>query len=332
MQRNESNAEPVSRTAVWVAAARAIGAREPDERVRNPDCLAGPLLGDVSQYDVEIPIVHALDDEYDDAMQDPEIAGMVRTMIVRSRFIDDALTSAIEDGITQVLILGAGFDSHAYRFEQLLGNARVFELDRPKTLDMKRRRVQEVLGRLPELLTYIDADLQLRDLHGCLNDAGWDFAQRGFVIMEGLTMYLSTSAITEIFGQISSLAPGSRLVFDFVTDAMVSGLARLNPADVPAAHRASLEQFLHLIRDEPFRFGFPVGEEREYIEDLGLAINDLIMLDGDEAVSRYLTRADGSEVGQEGLAKRPPLPPEMARAQRQIMTYRICEAAVPGAE
>jgi hypothetical protein len=59
------------------------------------------------------------------------------------------------------------------------------------------------------------------------------------------------------------------------------------------------------------------------------SVNDLIMLESAEAVRRYLTRADGSEVGAEGLARRPPIPPEIARRQREIMAYRICKAVVP---
>jgi len=319
----------VSRTAVWVAAARAMGAREPDDTVRNPDYLAELLLGDLSQYDVDVPIIDALAGSYAEAMRDPETAGMVRTMIVRSRFIDDALEAAIEDGATQVLILGAGFDSHAYRFERLLQDVAVFELDRPATLAMKRQRVDQVLGRAPPNLRYVAVDLETESLRDALESSGYDFAQQSFVIMEGLTMYLNELALRQTLALVASHSSGSSVVFDFVTRVMVDALRQIDLNQVPAVARAFIERFLHLIRDEPFKFGFPMGEDRAYIEAFGFDVRDLIVLDGEEAVRRYLTRADGTEVGQEGLARQPQVPPEMVRARRETMSYRICEALIP---
>jgi hypothetical protein len=55
-------------------------AREPDSdpAVANPDCLAERLTGDLPRFDSNLPLVHALERNYEDAMQDVEIAGKVR--------------------------------------------------------------------------------------------------------------------------------------------------------------------------------------------------------------------------------------------------------------
>ena len=140
----------ISRTAAYVAAARAVGAREPDAAVRNPDYLAERLLGDMKIYDLDLPIVHALTQSYDEAMTDFEVAGTVAAMTVRARFIDDALERAVAAGAKQVLILGAGFDSHAYRCEELLREVRVYEVDEPATQAWKRERVAAVVGAAPD--------------------------------------------------------------------------------------------------------------------------------------------------------------------------------------
>ena len=110
----------ISRTSIFVAAGRAVGAREPDPSVRNPDYLAEKLLGDPSTLDLDHPAVRALSLSYDDAMKDVEVVSNVRMMTIRTRFIDAALERAIAGGATQVVILGAGFDSHAYRCRELL--------------------------------------------------------------------------------------------------------------------------------------------------------------------------------------------------------------------
>jgi methyltransferase (TIGR00027 family) len=131
----------ISRTAAFVAAGRAVGAREPDPDVSNPDYMAERLLGDTGKFDLDLPVIHALQESYDEAMQDIEVASAVRSMIVRTRFIDEALERAVAGGATQILILGAGFDSHAYRFEPMLRQCRVFEVDRPGTQAYKKKRV-----------------------------------------------------------------------------------------------------------------------------------------------------------------------------------------------
>src|SRR5262245_3733261 len=59
---------PISKTAIWVAAARAIGAREPDSKARNPDRLAEALLGDPAKLGLQHPIVDALRASYEQAM------------------------------------------------------------------------------------------------------------------------------------------------------------------------------------------------------------------------------------------------------------------------
>ena len=136
----------ISKTAVWVAAARAIGALEPDPgRAIQTTCAvaarrsSGARSASSGRGRIELELRRS------DA--DMEVAGIVRAMAERTRFIDEALERAIGAGATQLLIPGAGFDSHAYRCRELLARARVFEVDRPGTLAFKRRRRRRGVGR-----------------------------------------------------------------------------------------------------------------------------------------------------------------------------------------
>ena len=254
----------ISRTSVYVAAGRAVGAREPDPSARNPDYLAEKLLGDPSKLDVDHPAVHALSLGYDDAMKDIEVVNVVRMMTVRTRLIDEALERAIGGGATQVVILGAGFDSHAYRCQELLAHARVFEVDRPATQALKRQRVNEVLGGPPANLTYVAIDFQHEALPDALTRHGYDLAQRTFFILEGVTMYLPEEAVRSTFRFVAAHPPGSGIVFDFVYRTMIDMIARIDMANVPEAAKAFVERFLTLTRHEPWVFGLPVGGEREF--------------------------------------------------------------------
>ncbi len=334
----------ISRNAVWVAAARAIGAREPDISVRNPDDLAAALLGEPSQLHVAHPVVTALGASYDEAMQDLETVGLVRAMIIRTRFIDEALERAIAAGATQVLILGAGLDSHAYRCREPLAGARVFEVDRPATLDYKRRRVNEALGGAPDNLTYVPLDRE-EPIPATLARQGYDLSRRTFILMEGVSMYLPEAALRTTLLFVATHAQGSSLVFDFATRAMVEGIRRIDLASIPAAARASTERFLDMIREEPWHFGLPLDEEKSFLADLGLELSELVTIGGEESVARYLTRADGTVVGGAALTRAEAMQKaavdkmmeqsdpsqrkmieERMKTQARLMAYRIAEA------
>jgi methyltransferase (TIGR00027 family) len=338
-------AHPISKTAIWVAAARAIGAREPDLVARNPDRLAGALLGDPSKLELEHPIVEALRSSYEQAMQDLETSGLVRAMTERTRFIDEALERAISAGAAQVLIPGAGLDSHAYRCAELLANARVFEVDRPETLAFKKRRVDEALGGPPANLTYVPLDLENEEMPAALARHGYDAGLRTFVILEGVTMYVPEQALRALFRFVASHPKGSSVVFDFASQPMIDGIKTVDLAKVPPIARPSLERFLALIEHEPWVFGFPVDGEKEFLASLGLALRETVTIVSEESSKRYLTRADGTIVGAEGQAKAEALRKaataklaeqmsaeqrekmeQGAREQQRQMAYRIAEA------
>src|SRR6185295_10594041 len=104
----------------------AFGSREPDPSVRNPDFLAERLLTDdelglITRH----PISKALKEDYQKGRENREVAGMSNLMLVRTRFVDDRMRNALESGAVQVVILGAGFDTRAYRFAQLLRKKKV---------------------------------------------------------------------------------------------------------------------------------------------------------------------------------------------------------------
>jgi methyltransferase (TIGR00027 family) len=278
------------------------------------------LLGEPSQLHVVHPIVTALGLSYDEAMQDLETASMVRAMIIRTRFIDEAMSRAIASGATQVLILGAGLDSHAYRCREQLGETRVFELDRPTTLEYKRRRVNEALGGAPANLTYVPLDLE-EPIPVTLARHGYDLSRRTFILMEGVSMYLPEPALQATLRFIACHVQGSSRVFDFATRAMVEGIQRIDLAAIPVAARASTERLLDMIRDEPWLFGIPLDDEKSYLAGLGLELGELVTIGSEESVARYLTRPDGTAVGAEAMTK--------VQAMRQAAIDKIADQADP---
>ena len=329
----------VSSTSIYVAAGRAIGAREPDPAVRNPDYLAERLLGDPSLLGVDHPAVRALTLSYEDAMKDVEVVNIVRLMMIRTRFFDEALERAIGRGVTQVVILGAGFDSHAYRCQALLARARVFEVDRAPTQAIKKQRVAAAVGRVPDNLTYVPIDFEHENLSEVLTRFGYVATEPTFFILEGVTMYLPEEAVRETLGFVAAHPPDSGIAFDFVYREMIDVLRQIDITNVREPARRFVERFLKLIRNEPWVFGIPLGAEREFLSELGLSLRQLLTAGGEESLARYLTKADGSQVGGqtivEGTARMAarmassggePLNAEEERRQQRLMSYQLADA------
>src|ERR1700738_3954204 len=98
----EANGLP-SRTSILTAAARAFGSLEPDASVRNPDWVAGRLSGPAELALIAAPPnSKALDQDFQQAMDDPDIFGFAWLMLVRTRFIDELMESAVRRGVTQL--------------------------------------------------------------------------------------------------------------------------------------------------------------------------------------------------------------------------------------
>ncbi|MGH9645420.1 MAG: class I SAM-dependent methyltransferase [Bryobacteraceae bacterium] len=317
-----SSGQP-SRTCLYVAAGRALGAREPDESIRNPDYLAERLLGPEERAMVaDQPVVQALDQDFAAVRQNPEAMGSMIMMIIRTRFIEQCLERAIHDGASQVVILGAGFDTRAYRLTDLLKSARVFEVDQPSTQEYKRRRISETGISVPSNLTYVPVDFRHDKLGDVLAAAGYDSGQKTFFIWEGVTMYLPQAAVEETFRWVAMQAPGSNIVFDFVGAMVVKFMAIADLSQFPEPAKKAIERLRKLVAGEPWIFGIPDIGEQEFLRNQGLELREALPLGGPESFKRYLTRGDGTPYIE--------VPPAQQQAQSQRGGYSLAEAVVPG--
>jgi methyltransferase (TIGR00027 family) len=169
----ERNGLP-SRTSILTAAARAFGSREPDRCVRNPDWLAQRLIGRAELALIaEHPISTALERDFQEAISDPDVFGLTWLMLVRTRFIDEVMERAIRGGATQSVILGAGFDTRAHRFTELLKDASVIEIEYGTTQEYKKRRVEAALDGSPANVVYAPIDFARESLGDILRNAGF---------------------------------------------------------------------------------------------------------------------------------------------------------------
>jgi len=147
-----------------------------------------------------------------------DLFGLTPFVVMRHRYIDDKLDAALRAGVEQIVVLGAGYDSRAFRFADRLGARPVFEVDHPATQGRKER-ILAALGKRRELppvdVRRVSIDFQRQSLEKRLDKAGFDHARSTFFIWEGVSMYLTREAVKATLGTLARIAPvGSELVFD----------------------------------------------------------------------------------------------------------------------
>src|SRR5262245_56193218 len=285
-----------SKTSIGSAARRALAARDYDTTVRNPDWLAeiflGPterkmLAGDRTIKDLERDYREAIKD------QDP-ITGM---NLIRTRFFDERLQHAVSGVAAQVVILGAGYDSRAYRMKELLKGVKVFEVDYGPTQEYKKKRVREVLNGLTNNVVFVPIDFTKQTLADVLKRAGLARDRETFFIWEGVTYYIPEEAVRGTLSYIAGSAPGSAVELDFRSQSYIDWVkANIDsPERVPtAARRILIAQRQFREWGEPMIFGFPDGKEKEFLASEGLEVTEMLHCASPEARQRYLTRRNGT--------------------------------------
>jgi methyltransferase (TIGR00027 family) len=267
------------------AGLRAVGAMDPDEKVRNPDYFAENFLP------ATFWLFGGLSKEYQKSktfIQFYRIAGYYATNAL-THHIDGILQQMAEHGLRQVVTIGAGFDSRPYRFGERMPKVRFFEVAPPAASDRKVASIKDLLGELPRSVTYIPVDCRAKPIFDALVEAGYDETQKTLFIWEGATPFTDPRIVDRILNDIARhSASGSEVVFDYVLGEVVNG----DFSNYPGALFASVSLSA---KGEPWTFGIPEGQTTSFINRYGLeVITDL----GSEALAnRYLVRSDGTMDG-----------------------------------
>jgi methyltransferase (TIGR00027 family) len=149
-----------------------------------------------------------------DAADHPSRLGMRLFIAARTRFAEDALAAAVSSGVTQLVVLGAGLDTYAYR-NPFPDHLRVFEVDHPATQAWKRERLAGATIALPPSLTFAPIDFERQTLPDGLTAAGFNPTQQTFFTWLGVVPYLTEDAIWSTLAFIASLPCGAHVVFDY---------------------------------------------------------------------------------------------------------------------
>ncbi len=196
----------------------------------------------------------------------------------RQTFLDRVVEKYIP-GMPQFVILGAGFDTRAYRLPPGTP-VRSFEVDAPRTQAVKRDMLQRA-GVDSSGVTFVSADFEKEDWLARLVASGFDPSKPALFLWEGVTMYLDRPAVEDTFRKIASTARGSVVAFDYFTSEVLTSdrlYWRFGRYSTKAA-------------GEPLTFGFdstPPSRQRlaEFLQACGLRLDQQQTLGKDTETDR----------------------------------------------
>jgi methyltransferase (TIGR00027 family) len=187
----------------------------------------------------------------------------------RTCFYDQFITNALDEGVRQVVVLGAGYDSRAWRLAR--PGVTFYEVDLPSTQADKRTRAPEGGPK------YVAADVTGPSLSESLVAAGFQAREPAAVTAEGLTMYLTEQQVVSLFGLMSSLSgPGSRLATNFGVGFEEQG-----------SQRGRVGRRVMAAGGEELRFRLTPAEAPGFMTSTGWTIDEL--LSGPQLRDKYLS-------------------------------------------
>jgi methyltransferase (TIGR00027 family) len=184
-------------------------------------------------------------------------------LAARVRWFDSQVISAVNDGIRQVAVIGAGYDSRPWRIPG--DGIQFFELDHPATQQDKARRAPQPSP------VYVESDLTTEDAARSLLDCGFDPSLPAVFVLEGLTMYLSEDVVRrqlQLLGKMSAI--GSRLAVDFYP-----------PSDAGTAQHHRQMRVQQLARSgsgESFRLALDRPQAVSLVQASGWSIDEVMSL------------------------------------------------------
>lgn len=185
--------------------------------------------------------------------------GMIDFAIARERYVYDLMVSEVGTGLDQMVILGAGFDTRAYRVPGI-GNLPVYEIDHPATQRAKRAALRGVAEPLPANVRFVPVNFETDTLGVQLTTAGYDEGKRSLFVWQGVTPYLTAAGVDrtlEFVAQHSGV--GSRIAFDYFDTDILNG------------NRSAWMRLMTSMMGEKLSFGIRSADIEQFLRKRGFA-------------------------------------------------------------
>jgi methyltransferase (TIGR00027 family) len=209
--------------------------------------------------------------------------GITGFILARCRYMDDLLTESLGQGLRQLVILGAGYDSRAYRFEGLKQEVSVFEVDHPATQQAKLKQLRKILAPAepPGNVVFVPLDFTWETLEARLPECGYSEQLKTLFIWEGVSMYLDLTSVENTLAFVTGHSPpGSAIVFDYMYQGVLDGRIK-GHSEVSSMRR------YRGISAETLRFGIEEGQVEAFLLERGFS--QAVNVSGAELHRRYFS-------------------------------------------
>ncbi len=270
-----------SESALTVAFCRALATYEEAPEIKGPDTLAQLFVAEESQATLKDPATRRWMIE--------KLAGTYEYFIARTVYGDRLFLEALREGTAQIVLLGAGYDSRAYRFRESLGTTRIFEVDALPTQERKRRLLEAAGLTQPPQLSYVPVNFETDVLVERLAQAGFAKDRQSLFLWEGVTYYLPREAVEATLAFVrQNAAAGSRLCLDYMIQA----------PDIESRYgvKTVLESWRKTYASEHVQFGIDEGTIGAFLSQRGFRLIE--NLGPQELERRFLTLKNGSLAGR----------------------------------
>lgn len=207
-------------------------------------------------------------------IRNKQMPGVIANLIYRTRYIDDLLEENLKKDIKQVLILGSGFDTRAYRFRA--ENVIYFEVDHPDTMKLKKERVKKHFKNQSDNVEFIAIDFEKDDMKEIIDKSSFNEKKKTLVIWEGVTQYISADAVDNVFDYVSTFEPGSKIIFTYIKKSVIDGTKRTELDEKILSYTEA--------KDSSWIFGIDEGKIADFVKERGF------FLKGDVGADYYQQR------------------------------------------
>ena len=283
MSEESSVEQRASGTAMATAFMRALAAYDPRKEIRGKDYLAEIFLEEEQKKPLKDPAMRAW------VMQRRVAPGAYEFMIARTAFFDRIVEQALKENIDQWVLLGAGYDSRPYRFERLIQDTKIFELDAGPTQQRKKELLKQAGVSISDQTTFLPLDFETANLTNTLTGAGFSQRKKTLFVWEGVTYYLRPQVVDEMLAVVRSNSPmGSSIAFDY---ASLSDEA-LNEDGARELRKHMQSRY----SNEPTKFGIRSGSVETFLANRGFDI--VVHLTAADMNERYLAPGGYSDLGK----------------------------------
>jgi len=217
--------------------------------------------------------------------------GIYEYTLARTAFFDNVFIDALNKNIPQIVLLGAGYDTRAYRFAKLNNATKIIELDIATTQNRKKKCLKKAQIDIPKHVTLVPINFDKESLKNVLEKAGYDNNEKTLFIWEGVSYYLEPESVDATLEFVNNSSHNESVIaFDYA----------ISISEENINNYYGVKEFAQTWRkhrsNELFSFAIDEGKIESFLEQKGLRIVN--HLDNKEIEKTFLLNENGSLIGQ----------------------------------